>query len=351
MSDLLSLLYAAEEEVQREQQQHSTKDENENISPAHDNTPLAVTLSSPVISSTSTAEEPSLSTTTLNDIFTTSTTTNQPATLSITVTTTTHSESNRHNLSTDIFSPQLGEGVTVLKNLPPDALEKKTSFLGDSSGSLPSISSESVNEQRLPDTQTHPRHRPPVTQTHPRHRPPVTQTPPGHTHKEESSLSVHQIGKPPLAAPSLTPTHSRSRPGVVLPVDKTGEPLAGSVPRVPPNNTYISPSKSMGRGGFPTIERVYQPGQVEPNTHTVTVQGVDSPNDTQDINITQQTTTQESDFDTKDVNAIDWYYNNYYREYASLPVGGNKPVSGASTLTLAPILTCLIGVIHNLVHL
>ncbi|KAG7173540.1 artichoke-like 3 [Homarus americanus] len=210
-------------------------------------------------------------------------------------------------------------GVTVLKDIPPH--DPNTPVSSPSAESPESSSSNMKLVENGPPSHAQPH--------------------PEDSQDDDLFFSRHPMQERPP---------SRSRPGVVLPVDKSGEPLSGAVPRVPPNNTYISPSKSIGRGGFPTIERVYQPGQ-EPDKHSVAVQGVDLPPASENVvaEFSHEQPIQETEFEMSEVNAIDWYYNNYYRELASQPVGGNKPPSGATTPAPAhtALLFCLVCIIHN----
>ncbi|KAK3880250.1 hypothetical protein Pcinc_015245 [Petrolisthes cinctipes] len=143
--------------------------------------------------------------------------------------------------------------------------------------------------------------------------------------------------------------------GVVTAVDKSGSPLDEDLEQGGGNHTYISPSRSVGRGGFPTIERVFQPGQEGQAAHSLaqpTVEAEGGPGHTHTHTLTDaehKHTPPETEFENNDVNGIDWYYNNYHREETSLPVGGNHPPSAdpapsppQPTTLLTPVLTCLI---------
>ena len=121
------------------------------------------------------------------------------------------------------------------------------------------------------------------------------------------------------------PEHGFKRPGIVQPVDKSGDFLT-------PSTTQVSPSRSVGQGGrigVPTVQRVSHPLE----------QGVDLPpqQDREPIDGTigeikaevsplQDVGIKNTQFKNSDVSSIDWYFDNYHKEYDSskeLPVGGN----------------------------
>ncbi|CAL4137307.1 unnamed protein product, partial [Meganyctiphanes norvegica] len=130
-------------------------------------------------------------------------------------------------------------------------------------------------------------------------------------------------------------SNSRFIKGVVMPVDKNGEDLLENEARVSTNNTYISPSRSVGQGGIPLIERLLSPNIQDLSRKDVNFQGIDIPNNS-GIGYTDYITDPpiaDAEFKPTEVDGIDWYYNNYYRELdpynpkSSPSVGGNKPTN------------------------
>ncbi|XP_068240515.1 uncharacterized protein [Palaemon carinicauda] len=222
----------------------------------------------------------------------------------------------------DTYPPLLGDGVTVLKDLPPVSVKS-------SNDNYPADNVTPFNSQQdypglyADDSDSY-------------------QSPFDYPHEESDWPSSSERTLPE----SSTPT--RYRPGFIVPVDKSGDPLPGT--RTRPNNTYISPSKSIGRGGIPTIERV----EINNNQQTtgekdVTEQIEDLPQDSgaSFTDLAHEEVIPNTEFDANDVNAIDWYYSNYFREYdpyAQLPVGGNKPKSGAGVprLSCTLYIACLV---------
>ncbi|XP_037803875.1 proteoglycan 4-like [Penaeus monodon] len=361
LDDLINLLYAAEAEIQHQMQgtlvttpSTNTPDETLPVNPSSsvsfDSTASASvpdvgvsirpeithvppdTVSSSTVRSTTSTTSKSISTSTTTRTATTKTTSTTPTT-----TTTARESNNRQDLPPDMVPPQLGKGVTVVQERPPD------------------FHKESVEPNQVPPT-LHPE-----DHSQPESFPPDGEREPGQRIPESENTNL----PPSLNNPSFTDsiptgsqTASRYRPGVVLPVDKSGEPLPGVRARVPPNNTQISPSRSIGRGGVPTIERVEQPSHRQHSDKTAVVQGVDLPEE----NISgvpegkHKPPIPNTEFETSEVNAIDWYYSNYFREYdpyANLPVGGNEPPSGASTANVmySTVILCMITLFYNQGHL
>ena len=122
------------------------------------------------------------------------------------------------------------------------------------------------------------------------------------------------------------PDNSFKRPGLVQPVDKSGDILT-------PSTTQVSPSRSVGQGGrigVPTVQRVSHPLE----------QGVDLPPQQDrepidgrideikaEVSPLQDIGIKNTQFKNSDVSSIDWYFDNYHKEYDStkeLPVGGNR---------------------------
>ncbi|XP_066948695.1 uncharacterized protein atk [Macrobrachium rosenbergii] len=209
----------------------------------------------------------------------------------------------------ETYPPLLGDGVTVLKDLPPDV------SLTSSSDNFP------ANDAALPNQQQD--YYGPYADDNDSY-----QSPFDHPHEDSDWPSSSER----TISDSSTPT--RYRPGFIVPVDKSGDPLPGA--RTRPNNTYISPSKSIGRGGIPTIERVkiHNNQQETANEKEVTEQTEELPHDSGASlsDFAHEEVIPNTEFDANDGNAIDWYYSNYFREYdpyAQLPVGGNKPKSSA----------------------
>ncbi|KAK7017980.1 hypothetical protein SK128_003665 [Halocaridina rubra] len=336
LGDLINLLYAAEEEAQKEAaEEEAQRKAQENLddgSPLPDIHNLTHDTSKNVSIISDIPEKLEFA-----SIFT-STTETLPLTSSFTITTNSSvlsddlsfSEDNPSSSKiqnspnildppADIFPPQLGDGVTVLKDLPPNTVDKsfpdqvENTFIDNQPSGVDIDDgyygpySEDIND-RFQSPSDHP------------------------DNEKEWPFSSERSPDP------LSPT--KFRPGFVVPVDKSGDPLPGA--RTRPNNTYISPSKSVGRGGFPTIERVKMPGSfVDHEIKNVAVPGEDLPPDSSNevTNLSHnEETIPNTEFDTSDVNAIDWYYSNYFREYdpyASLPVGGNTPPNSASISSLA----------------
>lgn len=227
--------------------------------------------------------------------------------------------------------------MTVLQERPPDFHKE-------------SAEPDQVPPARHPEDHPQPGRSPPDGAREPGHRPP----------ESETTNFPPSVTNPPFtdSIPTGSQTASRYRPGVVLPVDKSGEPLPGVRARVPPNNTQISPSRSIGRGGVPTIERVEQPSHRQHSDKTAVVQGVDLPEESVSgvPEGEHRPPIPDTEFETSEVNAIDWYYSNYFREYdpyANLPVGGNEPPSGASTASVmySTVILCMITLFYNQGHL
>lgn len=357
LDDLINLLYAAEAEVQHEMQDTavttpssvSIPDETLLVDPSDSaSSDSAASASVPEVGVSFRPEvDTPLETSSTTLRSTTSTSSRSTSTMAYTTTprttvrttarttTTTGAPKTRQDLPPDMLPPQLGKGVTVVQGRPKDFQEG------------PPLEPDSSPPARQPEDHSQSGRFPPDGDGDPGHLQPDSENP----NNFPPLITNPAFGD---AIPTGSQTATRYRPGVVLPVDKAGEPLPGARARVPPNNTQISPSRSIGRGGVPTIERVEQPSHRQHSDKTAVVQGVDLPEE--NVSGDALPPIPNTEFETSEVNTIDWYYSNYFREYdpyANLPVGGNEPPSSASTASVmfSTIILCIITVFYNHDHL